>query len=281
MNLLATSDIRWVPGRDVYKYWDLMTANFPAITDSLRQNFDMVTTVSTMCEVAFPLASDQHKKNNTIESTSYNMQHQLSVMVPIKDEMKISLNKIQNNMIKIETDNDLNGRKRKCAPKQIAKGKRQRHSMVTKILETAKNLPQLRSHGMNEGEKLGKRARQVMTSNNFAFAELESNAMKGRMIYGGEQLKFDTNRMIIARESNSSILEESVIDPTIQRARNMRATEIKAILVAAYSEKSKIINRLKKTIGHSNPPDYVTLVDMIVDYWNSSQYLVSLGRPVK
>ena len=105
--------------------------------------------------------------------------------------------------------------------------------------------------------------------------------MKGRMIYGGELLKFDTNRMIIARESNSSILEESVIDPTIQRARNMRATEIKAILVAAYPEKSKIVNRLKKTIGHSNPPDYVTLVDMIVDYWNSSQYLVSLGQPVK
>ena len=183
-------------------------------------------------------------------------------------------------MIKIETDNDLNGRKRKCAPKQIAKGKRQRHSMVTKILETAKNLPQLRSHGMNEGGKLGKRARQVITSNNFAFAELESNAMKGRMIYGGEQLKFDTNRMIIARESNSSILEESVIDSTIQRARNMSATEIKAILVAAYPEKSKIINRLKKTIGHSDPPDYVTLVDMIVDYWNSSQYLVSLGQPV-
>ena len=126
---------------------------------------------------------------------------------------------------------------------------------------------------MNEGGKLGKRARQVITSNNFAFAELESNAMKGRMIHGGEQLKFDTNRMIIARESNSSILEESVIDSTIQRARNMRATEINAILVAAYP--------LKKTIGHSDPPDYVTLVDMIVDYWNSSQYLVSLGQPVK
>ena len=65
------------------------------------------------------------------------MQHQLSVMVPIKDEMKISLNKIQNNMIKIETDNNLNGRKRKSVPKQIAKGKRQRHSMVTIILVSA------------------------------------------------------------------------------------------------------------------------------------------------
>ena len=52
--------------------------------------------------------------------------------------------------------------------------------------------------------------------------------MKGRMIYLGEQSKFDTNRMIIARKNRSSILEESVIDPTIQRARNMRATEIKA-----------------------------------------------------
>ena len=40
-----------------------------------------------MCEVAFTLASDQHKKNNTIESTSYNMQHQLSVMVPIKENL--------------------------------------------------------------------------------------------------------------------------------------------------------------------------------------------------
>ena len=93
-------------------------------------------------------------------------------------------------MIKIETDNDLNGRKRKSAPKQIAKGKRQRHSIMTKILETAKNLPQLKSHGMTEGEKLGKHAREVITSNKFAFAELESNAMRGRMIYGGEQLKF-------------------------------------------------------------------------------------------
>ena len=90
--------------------------------------------------------------------------------------------------------------------------------------------------------------------------------MKGRMIYGGEQLKFDTNRKIITRENNSSILEESVIDPTMQRARNMRATEIKAILVAACC-----INRLKKTIGRSNPPHYLTLVDMIVDNWNSSQ----------
>ena len=80
---------------------------------------------------------------------------------------------------------------------------------------------------------------------------------------------FHTNRTIIARENNSSILEESVIDPTIQRTRNMTATEIKAILVAAYPEKSKSIKRLKKTIGHSDPLDYVTLVDMIVDYWNS------------
>ena len=82
--------------------------------------------------------------------------------------------------------------------------------------------------------------------------------------------EFDTNRMIIAREKCSTILEESVIDPMIQRARNMRATDIKAILVAAYPEKSKSINRLKKTIGHSDPPDYIALVDMIVDYWNSS-----------
>ena len=58
------------------------------------------------------------------------------------------------------------------------------------FLETATNLPQLKSHGMTEGEKLGKRSREVITSNKFAFAELESNAMKGRMIYGGEQLKF-------------------------------------------------------------------------------------------
>ena len=42
MNLLATSEIQWVPGMNVYKYWDLMTANFPAIKDSLRQSFDNV-----------------------------------------------------------------------------------------------------------------------------------------------------------------------------------------------------------------------------------------------
>ena len=174
-------------------------------------------------------------------------------------------------MIKIETDNDLNGRKRKCAPKQIAKGKRQRHSMVTKILETAKNLPQLRSHGMNEWGKLGKRARQVITSNNFAFAELESNAMK-RMIYRGEQLMFHTNRTIIARENNSSILEESVIDPTIQRTKNMTATEIKAILVAAYPEKSKSIKRSTWLCNIGRYDSW--LLEFFI-------YLVSSGQPVK
>ena len=62
----------------------------------------MVTTVSTMCEVAFSLASDQHKPNNAIASIIRNMQHQLSLIGPIKDEMKTSLDYIQSEMLLIK-----------------------------------------------------------------------------------------------------------------------------------------------------------------------------------
>jgi hypothetical protein len=49
---------------------------------------------------------------------------------------------------------------------------------------------------------------------------------------------------------------------------NMKAKELKDILVSAYPNQKKKIMKMKKTIGDSDPPDYVTLVDMIVKLWN-------------
>ena len=51
-----------------------------------------------MCEVAFSLALVQHKPNNTTASIIHNMQHQLSLIGPVKDKMKISLNYIGSEM---------------------------------------------------------------------------------------------------------------------------------------------------------------------------------------
>jgi hypothetical protein len=117
-------------------------------------------------------------------------------------------------------------------------------------------------------KKNRKRAAQIVSLHKSASAELEINAMKGRSIYGGKELRFDTNRMIEARENNSSTLKEIIIDPAIKRAMNIKTKELKDILVAAYPDQKKNIMKMKKTIGHSDPPDYVTLVDMIVKLWN-------------
>ena len=91
----------------------------------------------------------------------------------------------------------------------------------------------------NKIKKNRKRATQIVDLHISASAEIESSAMKGRSIYGGEELKFDTNRMIEARESNSSTLKEIVIDPAIQTARNMKVTELRDILVVAYPHEKK------------------------------------------
>jgi hypothetical protein len=48
---------------------------------------------------------------------------------------------------------------------------------------------------------------------------------------------------------------------------NMKAIELKDILVAAYPDQKNIME-MKKTIGDFDPPDFVTLVDMIVNLWN-------------
>ena len=74
--------------------------------------------------------------------------------------------------------------------------------------------------------------------------------------------------MIEARETNSSTLKETVIHPTLQRARNMKVTEPRDILVAAFPHQKKNIMRIKKVKGHSDPPEYETLVDMAVQFWN-------------
>ena len=216
-----------------------MVAKFPAITDSLRQNFYMVTTVSTICEVAFSLATDQHKPNNTIISTSHNMQHQLSVIGPIKEEIKISFNYIQKTMLNVEEENLSIGSKRTMPPKQIARGKKGRYTLVSHILHLAHNLPRDQLHTKNKIKKNRKRATQIVDLHISASAEIESNAMKGRSICGGEELKFDSNRLIGARKSNSSTLKEIVIDPAIQRAKNMKVTELRNILVVAYPHKKK------------------------------------------
>ena len=228
-----------MPGMDVHLYWNVMVAKFPAITDSLRQNFDMVTTVSTICEVAFSLATDQHKPNNTIISTSHNIQHQLSVIGPIKEEIKISFNYIQKTMLNVEEENLSIGSKRKMPPKQIARGKKGRYTLVSHILQSAHNLPRDQLHTKNKIKKNRKRATQIVDLHISASAEIESNAMKGRSICGGEELKFDTNRLIGARKSNSSTLKDIVIDPAIQRAKNMKVTELRNILVVAYPHKKK------------------------------------------
>ena len=49
--------------------------------------------------------------------------------------------------------------------------------------------------------------------------------MKGRAINGGEELRFDANRMIKARESNSLPLKEIVPDAVILKAQNIKVCE--------------------------------------------------------
>ena len=132
----------------------------------------------------------------------------------------------------------------------------------------AHNLPQDQLTKKNKMKKCRKRAAETVNLHESASAELESNAMKGSLIYGGEELKFDTHRMIEARETNSSTLKETVIHPTVQRARNMKVTDLRDILVAAYPHQKKNIMRMKKVKGHSDPPGCETLVDMAVQFWN-------------
>jgi len=128
------------------------------------------------------------------------------------------------------------------------------------------NFPQA-LHIKNKCKTKRKRAAQIVSLHRSASAELEINAMKGRSIYGGNDLRFDTNRMIEARENNSSTLKEVVIDPAVKRALSIRAGDIKAILIKAYPDQKKDINKTKMKIGDSDPDDYVTLVDMIVELW--------------
>ena len=142
-------------------------------------------------------------------------------------------------MLNVEEENLSIGSKRKMPPKQIARGKKGRYTLVPHILQSAHNLPRDQLHKKNKIKKNRKRATQIVDLHISASAEIESSAMKGRSIYGGEELKFDTNRMIEARESNSSTLKEIVIDPAIQTARNMKVTELRDILVVAYPHEKK------------------------------------------
>ena len=97
-----------------------------------------------MCEVAFSLALVQHKPNNTTASIIHNMQHQLSLIGPVKDKMKISLNYIGSEMAHLGEWNSAKGRKRKIPPKQIARSKKGRFIFVTNIIKAARNSPQER-----------------------------------------------------------------------------------------------------------------------------------------
>ena len=75
--------------------------------------------------------------------------------------------------------------------------------------------------------------------------------MKGRAIYGGEELRFDTNRMIEARESNSSTLKEIVIDAAMIKAKNMKVSELREMLLIALPDKKRAIAAARKVAGHS------------------------------
>ena len=68
--------------------WALLVNNFPFICDSLRQNFDMMTIVGTMAEIAFSISNNQRKPNNAMSSTANNMQHKVSASGPIIHDMR-------------------------------------------------------------------------------------------------------------------------------------------------------------------------------------------------
>ena len=40
------------------------------------------------------------------------------------------------------------------------------------------------------------------------------------------------------------------------------------ILLAGHPHQKKMIRKMKKTIGDSDPSDYITLLDMTVNLWN-------------
>ena len=78
---------------------------------------------------------------------------------------------------------------------------------MTNIIKAARNSPQERPPVNNKVKN-----KKAVTLHRSAYAELECNEMKGRAINGGEELRFDANRMIKARESNSLSLKEIVPD---------------------------------------------------------------------
>ena len=97
-------------------------------------------------------------------STTYS---EAAAISPIKDEMKITFNNIQKNMVNIEDGHVGYDRKRKRPPKQIAKSKKGRYTLVS-------NLPQDQLTKKNKMKKCRKRAAQIVNFHESASAELES-----------------------------------------------------------------------------------------------------------
>ena len=59
------------------------------------------------------------------------------------------------------------------------------------------------------------------------------------------------------------------ISPLRKRAMEMKASEIRVLLIAAYPDRAAVIKVTRLKANCSDPEDYVSLIDMIVALWET------------
>ena len=70
-----------------------------------------------------------------------------------------------------------------------------------------------------------------------------------------------------ARESNCSILKEPEVSPLRRRAMEMKASQIRGLLIAAYPERVAVITLTRLKASCYNSKEDVSVIDMIVALW--------------
>jgi hypothetical protein len=264
---LLETDLHWAAGVPVRHYFATFTTCFPALHDSLRTNFSYVLVASTVAEVSFSWSTKQGHANSSDHSVNRNINFYGNVRGPIIRAMQSGLRERGSRKRgREETDEESTPMRRLC------RNKEERFHFLHQVFELGCTFNADDALRLSKQEARVKASKKIQLVKRFphVMAELAKNTKSKRLGRNLESLKNVTGRYNCSWLAAEDVLPVDPIHPYKQCAKDTRWNVAAKRRYLCENELTLDRNSIKEARLHptdADSEDYVTIVDMLENYW--------------
>mmetsp|Transcript_5486 Transcript_5486/g.12502 ORF Transcript_5486/g.12502 Transcript_5486/m.12502 type:complete len:1268 (+) Transcript_5486:159-3962(+) len=281
----------WTAESPVSSYWHLFSVSYPALADSLKENFAYLLAASTIAEQDFTVATNIVHANATSASIERSMSYHGNAFGPvkrdmlyeIKEEIRLSaqLGPIGGPPVHIPSIQEI-----PVENKGARYGLLQRISTFARAVQTeaeAGPRPLLSKRAMNG---LGKKNNDIAKTLDTTLRDMQKNTRQALERLSFTEINTDIARYTTSAESGATQLPAKEMHPLLSATRDKRwnAARMKHYIIEAAAAcpaartaaklpaNAKATKKLRLGAAASDPVGYIPLRDYLLMYWEFRQF---------